>query len=210
MKYSAIIPCGGIGSRLNLGYNKILYKINDKLLIERTINNFILDEDCLEVVIVYQKDDYKLLNKTIKHPKVKFVLGGATREESVYNGLKMAISEYVLIHDGARPNVNKELIERIKNKLNDYECVIPVVKSKDATLIDKEYHTKEILLIQTPQALNRELLIKAMEQVDLSKFKDDGSVYSYVYKKEIGIVEGDYSNIKVTTIDDLSKIKEEE
>jgi 2-C-methyl-D-erythritol 4-phosphate cytidylyltransferase len=48
-----------------------------------------------------------------------------------------------------------------------------------------------------------------MEQVDLSKFKDDGSIYSYVYKKEIGIVEGDYSNIKVTTIDDLNKILED-
>lgn len=209
MKYSAIIPCGGIGSRLNLGYNKILYKINDKLLIERTIDNFILDEDCLEIVVVYQKDDYNLLNETIKHPKVKFVLGGACREESVYNGLKIASLDYVLIHDGARPNISKELIERIKDKLNEYECVIPTVKSKDATLINNAYHSNEILLIQTPQALKRELLIKAMEQVDLSKFKDDGSIYSYVYKKEIGIVEGDYSNIKVTTVDDLNKIMED-
>lgn len=209
MKYSAIIPCGGIGSRLNLGYNKILYKSNGKLLIERTIENFLNDNDCLEIIIVYQKNDFDTLNKLIKHPKVKFVIGGDSREQSVYNGLKTANLDYVLIHDGARPNVSKELINKIKDKLNVYECVIPAVKSKDATLIDNKYHTQEILLIQTPQALRRELLIRAMEQVDLSKFKDDGSIYSYVYKKEIGIVEGDYSNIKVTTIDDLNKILED-
>ena len=209
MKYSAIIPCGGIGSRLNLGYNKILYKSNGKLLIERTIENFLNDNDCLEIIIVYQKNDFDTLNKLIKHPKVKFAIGGDSREQSVYNGLKTANLDYVLIHDGARPNVSKELINKIKDKLNVYECVIPAVKSKDATLIDNKYHTQEILLIQTPQALRRELLIRAMEQVDLSKFKDDGSIYSYVYKKEIGIVEGDYSNIKVTTIDDLNKILED-
>ena len=50
MDYSAIIPCGGIGSRLNLGYNKIIYRVNDKLLIEYTIKNFLLDEECKEVI----------------------------------------------------------------------------------------------------------------------------------------------------------------
>ena len=55
MEYSAVIPCGGVGSRLNLGYNKIIYKTNDKLLIEYTIKNFLLDEECKEIVEIVKE-----------------------------------------------------------------------------------------------------------------------------------------------------------
>ena len=209
MKYSAIIPCGGVGSRLNLGFNKILYKINGNYLIEKTLENFLNDEDCVEVIVVYQKNDLDTLISLLNHPKITFAIGGSNREESVYNGLKNAKSEYVLIHDGARPNVKKDLIERIKKELENSDCVIPVVKSKDATLINGEYHFNEINLIQTPQAVKTKLLLTAMENVELERFKDDGSIYSYYYQKKVSLVEGDYSNIKVTTQDDLRKIEEE-
>ena len=209
MEYSAIIPCGGIGSRLNLGYNKILLKVKDEYLIEKTIKNFLNDCDCKEVIIVYQETDLKSLKDILKHPKIRFTIGGQSREESVYNGLKIAKYECVLIHDGARPNIKVDLIKRIKEKLINNDCVIPIVKSKDATLIDEKYHFNEVSLIQTPQALKKDILLKAMENVDLGKFKDDGSIYAYYYKKDIATVLGDYSNIKVTTIDDLNKIEEE-
>ena len=206
MKYSAIIPCGGVGSRLNLGYNKILYKINDEFLIEKTIKNFLIDEDCLEVIIVSHETDLNVLKSLLIHSKIKFTLGGSNREESVYNGLKIATNEYVLIHDGARPNISLELILRIKSKLKESAAVIPVVKCKDATLIDGRYHSNEILLIQTPQATKKELLLKAMEEVDLKMFKDDISIISSYYDFEPDVVEGDYNNIKVTTIEDLKYI----
>ena len=115
MKYSAVIPCGGVGSRLNLGYNKILYKIDGKYLIERTVKNFLLDEECLEVIIVYQENDYIILKNIFNTPKIKLIKGGNNREESVYNGVKISNGDYVLIHDGARPNIKKEVIQRIKN-----------------------------------------------------------------------------------------------
>lgn len=209
MKYSVIIPCGGIGSRLNLGYNKILYKVNNSFLIEKTIKNFLSDNDCFEIIIVSHKDDIDTLKNIINHSKVKFTLGGDTREESVYNGVKCVKSEYVLIHDGARPNVSKELIERIKNQLETCDYVVPVVKSKDASLINGEYHFNDIHLIQTPQACKVSMLKEAMENVDLSKFKDDISIISFYYKVKPFIVEGDYSNIKITTKEDLKYILED-
>ena len=209
MNYSAIIPCGGVGSRLNLGYNKILYKINNSYLIEKTIKNFLLDEDCQEIIIVYQKDYLNILNNLFKHPKIKLTIGGDSREESVYNGLKIASSEYVLIHDGARPNITKELINRIKNKLKDCDYVIPVVKCKDASLLNGEYHFNEISLIQTPQATKKMLLKEAMENVNLKNFKDDISIISFYYKVSPFVVEGDYNNIKITTKEDLKYIKED-
>ena len=169
MEYSAVIPCGGIGSRLNLGYNKIIYKTNDKLLIEYTIKNFLLDEECKEVVIVSNKADLEFLKSVIKHSKVKFTLGGNTREESVQNGLKIASFEYVLIHDGARPNVSKELINRVKEKLNEVDYVIPTLKLKDASLINDKYHQEIITIIQTPQATKRSLLLEAMDNLDITK-----------------------------------------
>ena len=209
MKYSAVIPCGGVGSRLNQGYNKILYKVNDSFLIEKTLKNFISDDDCLEIIVVSHQNDLNTLISLIKHPKVKFTLGGNNREESVYNGLKMVNYEYVLIHDGARPNVSKELIERIKVKLEKHDYVIPTVKCKDASLINGEYHFNEVQLIQTPQASKTALLKEAMEHVDLSKFKDDISIISSYYKVKPYVVEGDYNNIKITTKEDLKYIVED-
>lgn len=208
MKYSAIIPCGGVGSRLNLGYNKILYKVGDSYLIEKTLKNFIFDEDCLEIIIVSHKNDLETLKKLFNQQKVKFTLGGNTREESVYNGLKMVNCEYVLIHDGARPNVTKELIQRIKDKLEVCDFVIPIVKCKDASLINGEYHFNEVNLIQTPQASKTKLLIEAMEHVDLSKYKDDISIISSFYNVKPYTVEGDYNNIKITTKEDIKYIVE--
>ena len=209
MKYSAVIPCGGIGSRLNLGYNKILFKVNDSYLIEKTISNFILDIDCNEIIIVSNSNDIDTLKDILKHPKVKFTLGGSNREESVYNGLKLVSSEYVLIHDGARPNVSKDLIKRIKKGLETKDAVLPIVKSKDATLIDNKYHQSEVHLIQTPQACKTSLLLEAMSNVDLAMFKDDISILSYYFNIDFNVVEGSYSNIKVTTKEDLVLIKEE-
>lgn len=209
MKYGAIIPCGGVGSRLNLGYNKILYKIKNSFLIEKTIKHFLLDNDCLEIVIVSHENDLNTLKTLFKHPKVKFALGGSNREESVYNGLKIMNTEYVLIHDGARPNISIELIQRVKDKLENCDYVIPVVKCKDASLIDGEYHSNDISLIQTPQASKTKLLKEAMEHVDLSKFKDDISIISSYYNVRPNIVEGDYNNIKITTKEDLKYIVEE-
>lgn len=207
MEYSAVIPCGGIGSRLNLGYNKIIYKTNDKLLIEYTIKNFLLDEECKEVVIVSNKDDLDLLKGVIKHSKVKFTLGGNTREESVQNGLKVVSFEYVLIHDGARPNVSKELIKRVKDKLNEVDYVIPTLKLKDASLINDKYHQEIITIIQTPQATKRSLLLEAMDNLDISKFKDDISIICSYLNVNPYTVEGDYDNIKITTKEDLKYIK---
>ena len=208
MDYSAIIPCGGIGSRLNLGYNKIIYRVNDKLLIEYTIKNFLLDEECKEVVIVSNKEDLDLLSSVIKHPKVKFTLGGNTREESVQNGLKIASFEYVLIHDGARPNVSKELINRVKEKLKEVDYVIPTLKLKDASLINDKYHQEVITIIQTPQATKRTLLLEAMNNLDITKFKDDISIICNYLNVNPYTVEGDYDNIKITTKEDLKYIKD--
>ena len=209
MEYSAVIPCGGIGSRLNLGYNKIIYKTNDKLLVEYTIKNFLLDEECKEVIIVSNKDDLDLLKEVIKHAKVKFTLGGNNREESVQNGLKIANFEYVLIHDGARPNVSKELINRVKEKLNEVDYVIPTLKLKDASLINDKYHQEIITIIQTPQATKKSLLLEAMDNLDITKFKDDISIICSYLNVNPYTVEGDYDNIKITTKEDLKYIKED-
>ena len=150
-----------------------------------------------------------MLSSVIKHPKVKFTLGGDTREESVQNGLKIASFEYVLIHDGARPNVSKELINRIKEKLNEVDYVVPTLKLKDASLINDKYHQEVITIIQTPQATKRTLLLEAMDNLDITKFKDDISIICSYLNVNPYTVEGDYDNIKITTKEDLKYIKED-
>ena len=212
MRYSTIIPAAGKGERLNLGYNKLLYRHNNQSILEKTIQPFLDDEDCQEIIVVCSKVDIDNISSYLTNKKIKFVLGGSVREESVYNGVLVAKEEYILIHDGARPFIDKELIERIKTALSTSGCVIPVVKSKDATLINGKYvQDVKIDLIQTPQAFNRKLLLDAMCKVNetnsFSKYKDDASIVQDILGVYPTCVEGDYKNIKITTSSDLLSLE---
>ncbi len=215
MRYSTIVLAAGKGERMGLGYNKILYRNNNTSIIERTLLPFIDDNDCSEIILVCAKLDIDYLKTLITNKKVRFILGGDSREESVYHGLKNIKENYVLIHDGARPFISKEIIEKTKLAILHNQSVIPVVKSKDATLINGKYDFNcEVSLIQTPQAFHSKIILQAFAKINekkiFSQYKDDASVVQV----ELGIIPyciaGDYSNIKITTNSDLKALEASE
>lgn len=212
MQYSTIIPAAGKGERLNLGYNKLLYRHNNQSILEKTIQPFLNDNDCSEIIIVCSKIDLDYISSYLKNPKLRYVIGGSVREESVYNGVLVAKEDYILIHDGARPFIDIELIERIKNALKSSVSVIPVVKSKDATLINGKYvKDAKVDLIQTPQAFHKNKFLEAMsrliEDKSFAKYKDDASIMQDILDIVPTCVEGDYKNIKITTSSDLLSLE---
>lgn len=214
MRYSVVIPAAGKGERMGLGYNKVLYRSDNVSIIEKTLVPFIEDGECSEIILVCSENDLENLSSLINHPKVKFTLGGSCREESVYNGLKCIKENLVLIHDGARPFVSLDLIDVVKTFLAFGKSVVPVVKSKDATLINGKYQfDKEVSLVQTPQAFYKSTIMEAFEKVEKEnsfiKYKDDASLVQDILGITPCLVEGDYKNIKITTISDLKSLEEE-
>ena len=147
MKYiSAIIVAGGSGSRMGTSTKKQYLKIKDKEILVYTVECFQNMPEIQEIVVVTGKEDIayveKLLKDTYKLNKVSYIVaGGKERQDSVYNGIQAADekSDYLVIHDGARPLVTEEVVragQPQKTLLSPRKCfnkdvVIRQYKGKD-------------------------------------------------------------------------------
>lgn len=215
-KISVIITAAGSSTRMNLNTNKLFLKIDENLtVIEKTLNAFVGFKEILEVILVTKKKFFSKF-KRIKNSfpfNLKIVEGGDSREESTFNGLMAVCSEamYVLCHDGARPLVSKKIILDVIYELSNYDAVITAVKSKDTVKLVSEKNEviktldrRFVYNIQTPQAFKKELIVNAYKTYFKNKFfvTDDCSIIENLNVK-IKVVDGEYSNIKITTKEDL-------
>ena len=206
MNYDAIIVAGGSGKRANLGFNKVLFKMkNGKSVLESACHLFIEDNDCINVIVV--------TNETIDFDskKVIVVKGGKERYESVKNGLLEVKSPYVFIHDGARPFLDIEDLNKLKGSIicEDgailaYKAVDTIKYVKDGYIentIDRNY----IYYAQTPQAFKSAVLKKGYNSLDLDGVTDDASILEKMGIK-VKIVSGKKSNIKLTNSEDFLNV----
>jgi len=201
MKYDAVVVAGGKGIRAGLGYNKAFFVMeNGKTVLENACSLFLQDEDCNNVIVVTSKD---CLDLVFKNDKVKLAIGGALRKDSVANGLKMVTSEYVLIHDAARPNLNTVALDLLKDKLNSVDAAIlahqaidtvkQVVNDKIVKTIDRN----SIYLAETPQGFKTSLILYCYNRCEDIEFSDDASlVESLGY--DVYVVNDIYPNQKMT------------
>ena len=210
MEYTALICASGTGSRLNLGYNKVFYQIdeNDRI-IDKSIKLFESDNNCVQIIVVTQKENFKLLDN---FKNITLVEGKDTRSKSVYEGLKVTNSDYVLIHDGARPYLNLRIIFDVKKELLNYDCVLVAVKSVDtAKIVNDDLNVVSTLdrdslyNAQTPQGFKTSIILKAYKNVIDNELivTDDVSCIELTFKNKIKVVIGDYENIKITNISDI-------
>lgn len=211
MRYSCVILAAGSGSRTGLDYNKVFYKLNNKTVIEKSVRQFDLDPDCSQIVLVINEKEKALFDKLNLSSKIVYAFGGLRRQDSVSNGLHKVTEDYVMIHDGARPYISKDVIGRVKVALKAYDAAVVMVKSIDTVKIVEEGLVKStpnrdsLYNAQTPQAFKTELIKKAyaiLEEKGLS-VTDDSQAVEAVSDSEIYVVLGDYKNIKITTEKDL-------
>lgn len=215
MSYAAIILAAGSGTRMNLGYNKMLLRIKDQPLISLSIKPFLKDENCTELIIVINETDVevisKLLEKEITNKQYKIVTGSYERQYSVYNGLQAVTKELVLVHDGARPFITNTLITELVNNAKEYGCAIPGVKVKDTIKVIEDETVKETLpreilvAVQTPQACLTDLLKSAHEKAKEEDYlgTDEASLIEKYTNAKVKVVLSSYENIKITTQEDL-------
>lgn len=203
MKYQAIVLGGGKGSRADLGYNKILYKMKDgRTVLEKSCDIFLNDDDCQKLIVVLNEE------LPFNNEKVIKTKGGNNRYDSVLNGLKLVDSEYVLIHDGARPFVTKGDINRLKTELASEDGAILVNKTVDTIkevrdgYITSTPQREYLYNALTPQGFKTEVLKEAYANVDFNGVTDDASVLEK-YGKKVKIVEGSLNNRKLTSPEDF-------
>lgn len=213
MKYSAIVLLGGTSSRFsNDGINKVYISLNGKPVFMHSVDAFLSDPDCDEIVIVYNIKDLEIIKTFINNDKIKLVAGGKERYQSVLNGAYKSNSTYVLVHDGARPNINLDIINKVKKKLEHSLCVslgVPVSDTiKKVTEKVETINRDSLYYMQTPQGSNRQALIEVLEQVKPEdKITDDLMAFEKYSNIIPTVVIGDKNNIKITTNDDYEYLK---
>lgn len=220
-KISVIITAAGSSNRMNLNKNKLFLNIDEHTtVIEKTLSAFIGFKEIIEIIIVTKKDffNYFLKLKDTFPIDLRLVEGGASREISTYNGLLSVCceSDYVLCHDGARPLVSRENILNVIKELSYFDAVITAVKTKDTIKLVSEKNEviktldrRFLYNIQTPQAFKKDLIISAYNKYFENKFfvTDDSSIVENL-DTTVKVINGDYSNIKVTTIEDIYFVRE--
>ena len=152
--------------------------------------------------IIIASNEEKYMSKFA--PTYRFVKGGATRQESLKNALKLVQSEFVLVSDIARPMISAELFSRIMGGIQNADCVVPALKVPDTVYLGSQAVDREqIKLIQTPQLSRTAMLKSALEAGQI--YTDDSSAIAAAGGK-IWYVQGDENARKITFKDDLSKI----
>lgn len=210
MKYSAVILAAGSGERVGLGYNKLLYMLKNQTMIETTVEVFEQDEDCQEIVLVISKKDEEVMHNLFKE-RVKFVFGGTTRQESSYNGVNVVKTEYVMIHDGARPYVSMQELERCKEGLEESDACLLMVPVKDTIKrvvdgrVEETFDRSTLMAALTPQCFKTTLIQTCLKKAITSHtvFYDDASVVEKLSDVKVKAILGEYANIKITTKEDL-------
>ena len=218
MKAAAIVLAAGRGSRMNSGIQKQFMELGGYPLIYYALQVF-EHSSVDEVILVTGKNETDWCRREIVDKygfcKVRSVVpGGSERYLSVYEGLRAAQEpDIVLIHDGARPFVTDEIINRTIQSALESGSGIAAVPAKDTVRIVDETGTAvltpprdRVWMMQTPQAFRYPLIYRAYQELgsrNIQNVTDDAMVLETVLNQEVKIVEGSYSNIKVTTPEDM-------
>ena len=213
---TAIILVAGNSTRYGKNRNKNFEIINGKAVLTYSLNAFNKNKYVDNIIIAIkqtEKDQVEnIINKEKIDKEIKMVTGGATRAESVYNSIKVANSDIVIIHDGARPIIKQEYINKCIKSMKDFKGVTIGVKSKDTIKVTDDSDivintTKRTntWIIQTPQCFDKNILLKMHEKYKHQEVTDDCMLLEKDNYK-VKIIEGDYTNTKITTADDFDII----
>lgn len=210
MKFAVVVTAGGSSARY--GKNKLLEKIDNKEVILHSIEAF-LPFNPTQIVVSASKEFEPVLKELLNNNNLSFiqiVIGGATRQASVYNALKACEEpDIVAIHDAARPLIKKEDIEKCLNKAIETKAAIVGVKAVD-TIKQADNNNKitatpdrnHLWYVQTPQIFDYKIVMQAHKKFEGQGFSDDAGLVE-ANGKDVYITEGSYSNIKITTKKDI-------
>ncbi len=207
---SAIIPAAGESRRMQTSINKQFLRIAGQPVLTRTllslrgfVDEYIIvcrqgEEDQCRTAIGDVLEDYKLFP------------GGASRQDSVYAGLRHARGDYVLIHDGSRPLASPELIRRVIEAAKVHGAAIPAlpvtdtIKEVSGGMVQATLDRTLLQAVQTPQVFRRELLLAAYEQAGKGREQaTDDAFLVEALGQPVNVVPGEAANLKITHPQDI-------
>ena len=218
-KFGAVIVAAGNSTRMGGKQSKVLEPLCGKTVLHYSLSAFCACEEISEIVVVCREEDMTKFQAAVdqfaaQYPgtrKISLTLGGATRQDSVCSGVK-ALSEelsYLVIHDGARPLVSREVISTVCADAVEFGAATAAVPSIDtcklgADFVEETPPREKLFAVQTPQAFDRDLYLYALE-----KAKQDGKTYTddcqllEAAGGRVRLSKGDLKNRKLTTPEDF-------
>lgn len=215
---SAIILAGGKGKRMGSAISKQFIDIKGKPIIYYTLKKFSENKKIDNIIVVLPEDEVKYFKENIlKKYELrinKIVIGGKERQDSVYNALKSlknSSTDIVLIHDGARPFISERIINEGIKFAEIYGAAAPGVMPKDTIKVKNEKNFSvdtpnraNLVSIQTPQVFKFDEILECHEKIRYNgKMVTDDTMVVEKYGYSVYLYDGEYTNIKVTTPEDL-------
>lgn len=211
MKQYVIVVAGGKGLRMGSDTPKQFLKVKGKAIILHTLEKIKKALPLAELFLVLPKTEegrWNAISKGTEFEKISIAFGGATRFDSVKAGLDLIQSPGIVgVHDAVRPFVSVETIQNVFTIAEKSGAAIPVTDLKDSLRILKSdkslsVNRSDYKIVQTPQCFKSELIIASYQQEYSERFTDDASVVES-YGADISLIEGNDSNIKITTKKDF-------
>lgn len=217
LKNCAIIAAAGKGKRMGANINKQFLPLKGKPILYYTLKIFCENKLIDDIIISASSDEIAYINKNIiekyNFKKIKTVVeGGSERQDSIFNALKVAKGyDIIVIHDGARPFVSDDIIEKGIYYANIYGAAACGVNPKDTIkLKDEKGYSKgtldrdKLFCIQTPQSFKYDLIMDCHKKIKKEGIRvtDDTAVVEN-YGNKVYLYNGSYNNIKITTPEDM-------
>ena len=209
---SVILVMAGRGTRMGIDKNKILLDLANKPVYMHSLDLFL--QYNFEIICVINKDDENEIVPNLDK-RVKYTYGGDTRLMSVFNGLKMATGDYVIVHDAARPLISKDIIDEILLKKDNSDAILTYLPVKDTikTNVNNKLTTLDrniLISAVTPQCAKYDILYKSLNQAinESKNFTDDISAIEFYFNKaKIELIRANDECIKLTTMLDYKLLK---
>jgi 2-C-methyl-D-erythritol 4-phosphate cytidylyltransferase len=211
MTTTFIVTAGGIGKRMGSDIPKQFIEINGLPILMHTLHKLHGFNSKAQFILTLPGDWFDYWNDLRKKHDflidVELVEGGQERFHSIKNALKFAQGDIIAIHDGVRPLVSKDTLERLVDGVKKYRAVIPVLGMKESVRMLRENQSEAInrdlvKIVQTPQFFSNELIQRAYKSEFSNEFTDDASVVEKL-GFSVELVPGNEENIKITTPLDL-------
>ncbi|UWE03836.1 2-C-methyl-D-erythritol 4-phosphate cytidylyltransferase [Laceyella sacchari] len=216
MSVGVVIPAAGLGKRMGSKESKQFLSFQGQPVLIHTLHIFETHPEVDEIVLAVREEEVARVRQLVADAGLRkvthVVVGGRERQDSVYNGLRMLSTEWVLVHDAVRPFVSREAISRLLEAVKMHGAAILAVPVKEtvkmvdaAGVVEETPDRKRLWAVQTPQAFRTDMLMEAHEQGRKTgaSVTDDAMLVEEL-GIDVRVVEGEYTNIKLTTPDDLA------
>lgn len=214
MSNIAVILGAGNGTRMKSEKSKLLMEIDGRTVIERTVAAFSENEFVDEIIVVCREKDLDDFEKVLSDYELSYCFGGDTRQQSVRNAVETIENsecDLIIIHDGARPLITqKEITDTIAAAHDKGAAAVGVAVKDTIKVVDSDMKIVDtpdrssLISIRTPQVFDFSVYKKALDYAvkQGEDYTDDCRLMEN-YGREVYVVLGEYSNIKITTPEDL-------